>query len=153
VSHRRAGRSAALTTQELPNQRIEPFRGFDVADVADFGQDGQPRALDGVAEVLGDRERGADVVVAVDEQRGTSTWGRASRRSSAEARAMARNPGGWKDRMLASNAATAAGEVPDENIVGRRVATNRSGGRSARARAWARRWAVTSAGREPAQPA
>jgi hypothetical protein len=66
---------------------------------------------------------------------------------------MARKPGGWKEPMLAANAATASGEVPGENIVGRRVATSWSGGRSARARAWARRWLVTSAGREPAQPA
>ena len=65
---------------------------------------------------------------------------------------MARNPAGWKLRMLAPNAATASGAVPSENI-GSSVPTNSSPDSSDRASACRSRWAVTSAGSDPPQPA
>jgi hypothetical protein len=66
---------------------------------------------------------------------------------------MARKPTGWNPSMLASKASTDSGGVASENIVGRRVPTNSAGDRSASTIAWRRRWSVTSAGRDPAQPA
>ena len=76
-----------------------------------------------------------------------------SRTFPADARAMARNPAGWKLRMLAPNAATASGAVPSENIVGSSVPTNSSPDSSDRASACRSRWEPTSAGSDPPHPA
>jgi hypothetical protein len=66
---------------------------------------------------------------------------------------MARKPTGWNSTMLAPKASTDSGGVASPKIVGRSVATNSAGGRSPSTIAWRRRCSVTSAGRDPAQPA
>jgi hypothetical protein len=66
---------------------------------------------------------------------------------------MARKPVGWNPSMLARKASTDSGGVASENTVGRRVATNSAGDSSASIIAWRSRCSVTSAGRDPAQPA
>jgi hypothetical protein len=75
-------------------------------------------------EVLGDGQGGAGVLAAVDQEGGDLDVGRTSRRSSAEARAMARKPAGWNPSMLAPKASTASRGVASENIVRSRVPTN-----------------------------
>jgi hypothetical protein len=75
-----------------PNRIVERLPGFDVADVADVGEDDQGRPRDRLVEVLGEGEGDADIVGAADDQGGDGDLSRTSRTFSAEARAMARKP-------------------------------------------------------------
>jgi hypothetical protein len=62
---------------------------------------------------------------------GILTYGSTLRRSSADARAIARNPAGWNASMLAAKSLTDSRGVTSENMVGRSAPTNSSGDESA----------------------
>ncbi len=63
---------------------------------------------------------------------GTRTWGNTARRSPAEARAIARKPTGWKDRILSAKRCITGCGVPVRNIVGSSESTNSADGSSDR---------------------
>jgi hypothetical protein len=104
-------------------------------------------------EVLGHRQGGAHVLGAVDQQ------GRDVDPGEGVAEVLGRGAGHGPeaDRVeldrAGPKASTDSGGVASPKIVGRSVATNSAGGRSPSTIAWRRRCSVTSAGRDPAQPA
>jgi len=118
-----AGRSDQLgAAQQGPNRRVELLRGFEVAQMANPGHYDKRRAGDRRVEFLGDGQGRAHVLVAKDQQRRNVDVGGTLRRSSADARAMARKPAGWNASMLAPNASTASGVIrkPVESPLPRR---------------------------------
>lgn len=103
------------------------------------GQHDQRGDGDGATEVFGDLQRSADVVVARDEQRRSVDTGQRVAQVLTKARAIARNPTGWKARMLAANRSTVSGIGTVQNIVGNNVSKKSVGVNSDRVSAWTRR--------------
>jgi hypothetical protein len=74
-----------------------------------------------------DAQRGAHVLVAVQEECRHLHMGSTSRRSAVHARAIARNPAGWNSVSEAANSSTLSLVAAVENIVGSIVAMNSAG--------------------------
>jgi hypothetical protein len=100
-----------------------------------------------------DAQRGAHVLVAVQEECRHLHMGSTSRRSAVHARAIARNPAGWNSVSEAANSSTLSLVAAVENIVGSIVAMNSVGGSCDARRLCSSRCSASVEGSDPAHPA